>query len=441
MIKKTLIKNCDVLQFVGEQPQVLLKQDILISDKVIQAIYPTRPEFPDDGMMIDGQGMLAIPGLINTHAHVPMVLFRNAGPDLNADDWFNKIIFPLEANLTVEDVYWGAQLGIMEMIESGVTTFADHYFFMDAVAQAVEKAGVRANLGWAVFEHEGLAKLEETAAFVSRWQGRADGRIITWMAPHSPYLCGPEFLRRSASFAQELKVGIHIHVAETREQVVLSFDRYGKSPVRVLADSGILDQPSILAHCLYASDEDLDIIAGHQAGIAQATKTYLAMAMGLADLPRYLSRGIPVGLATDGAVSSANLDILEQMRLLALTQKHIHQDATIMDVDQILNLAFQGSAKVIRKPDLGSLSVGSPADIVLLDRSRAANFPQLNYQAGLVYNLSSGDVDSVFCDGKPLYLHRQHQTLNKQEILKEITARLPRLWHNDPSHKIANYPS
>ena len=214
MTEKILIKNCDVLQFVSEHPQVLLKQDILISGQVIQAIHPTQPEVPDDVMIIDGLGMLAIPGLINTHTHVPMVLFRNAGPDLNADDWFNKIIFPLEANLTVEDVYWGAQLGILEMIESGVTTFADHYFFMDAVAEAVEKAGVRANLGWAVFEHEGLAKLEETAAFVSRWQGRADGRITTWMAPHSPYLCGPEFLRRSASFARELKVGIHIHVAE-----------------------------------------------------------------------------------------------------------------------------------------------------------------------------------------------------------------------------------
>jgi 5-methylthioadenosine/S-adenosylhomocysteine deaminase len=441
MALKTLIKNCTVLTFDEYKPKFLSNRDILIQGQTISAVEQTASIDNEDVNLIDASGMLAIPGMINTHAHVPMVLFRNAGPDLNANDWFNKIIFPLEANLTPEDVYWGAQLGIAEMIEAGITCVADHYFYMDSVARAVEQSGIRANLVWAVFGHEGIQKLEETLAFVARWQGKADGRITTWLGPHSPYLCDPDFLSRCALKAESLGVGTHIHVSETAEQVTLSFDRYGKSPVRVLQDSGILDHPCILAHCLYPSDEDLEIIADHPAGIAQAPKTYLSLAMGLADLPKYRGYGIPVGLATDGAVSSSNLDQFEQMRLTALTQKHYQGDAEQMNLDTLLDLAFRGGAKVLHQPKLGDLKPGYLADIVLLKQDRASAHPIINQAANLVYNLGASDVDTVICNGEVIYLNGKHQTLNKADIIAEVNQRLERLLKIDYERKVAEYPS
>jgi 5-methylthioadenosine/S-adenosylhomocysteine deaminase len=312
---------------------------------------------------------------------------------------------------------------------------------MDSVAHAIEQSGIRANLVWAVFGHEGYQKLEETLSFITRWQGKADGRITTWIGPHSPYLCDPDFLSRCASEAESLGIGSHIHVSETAEQVTLSFDRYGKSPVRILQETGILDQPCILAHCLYPSDKDLEIIAEHPAGIAQAPKTYLSLAMGLADLPKYLDYGIPVGLATDGAVSSSNLDLFEQMRLTGLTQKHLQHDAEQMDLDTLLDLAFQGGARVLHQPKLGNLKPGYLADLVLLRQDRASAHPVINHAANLVYNLGSSDVNTVICNGEIIYLNGKHQTLNKAEILTEVDKRIPRLLNIDLDRKIADYPS
>ncbi len=437
---KLIIQNCEVMTFEGRVPRFLTGQDILIEGNQITAIQPTSPLAQSDGRIIDAAGMLAVPGMVNTHAHVPMVLFRNAGPDVNENDWFNKVIFPLEANLTPEDIYWGAMLGLAEMIEAGITCVADHYFEMDMVAQAVEKAGTRANLGWAVFGHQGYSQLDETIRFVERWQSKADGRITTWLAPHSPYLCDPDFLNRCAKEAARLGVGNHIHVAETAGQIALSLDRYGKTPVQILADVGLLDQPAILAHCLYPSDEDLDLLVGKAVGIAQAPKTYMAMAMGLADLPKYVEKGIAVGLATDGVVSSSTLDLFEQMRLTALSQKNRAKDAEVMDVDTVLDIAFQGGARVLRQPRLGNLQAGNLADVVLLRQDRPAAQPVINKAANLVYSLDARDVDTVICDGVVLYQGGKHLTLDLGEIYREVNARLPRLLKMDLSNKIADYP-
>lgn len=438
---KMLIRACDVLTFEGQTPRFLARQDILIEGNQISGVQPTTAEMLPDTEVIEAAGMLAVPGMINTHAHVPMVLFHNAGPDLNAEDWFNKVVFPLESNLTPEDIYWGAMLGLAEMIQSGITCVADHYFEMDWVAQAVETAGMRANLAWAVFGHQGYEQLERTIGFVERWQGKAEGRITSWLGPHSPYLCDPDFLRRCALEAQRLGVGNHIHVAETAEQVTLSFERYGKSPVQVLADAGLLDQPAILAHCLYPSEDDLELLAGRPVGIAQAPKTYLALAMGLADVPKYLEKGIAVGLATDGAVSSSTLDLFEQMRLTALTQKHRAKDATVMPLDTVLDVAFQGGARVLRQPKLGNLKAGMLADLVLLKQDRAAAQPVINQAANLVYSLGAQDVDTVICNGQVLYRDGKHLTLDLDEIVGEVRSRHPRLLTKDLAKRVADYPA
>ncbi len=266
-----LIQNCDVLIFNGDKPEVVLNQDITIEKSLIKEIGKSGSLKVGQGTeIVDAKGLLAIPGLINTHAHIPMVLFRNLAEDVTIESWFNDYIWPMESNLTEEDVYWGALLGMAEMIENGITSVADHYFYMDEVAKAVQQTGMRANLAWAVFGHEGEEKLDETIEFINRWQGGANGRITTWLGPHSPYTCDPEFLALTAKKAKENNVGAHIHVSETQAQVDLAMKEYGKTPVQICKDTGLMDVPTIFAHCRAPQEADYDLMAEAGTGVGQA---------------------------------------------------------------------------------------------------------------------------------------------------------------------------
>jgi len=438
-----LVRGCDVLGTEAGQPSVQFNQDIWIENERIHALGPAGSlPAPEGAQVLDAGGLLAIPGLINTHAHVPMVLFRGLVEDVSIDSWFNDYIFPMESNLTPEDVYWGALLGMAECIESGVTSVSDHYFFMDQVAEAVRDSGMRAALAWAVFAHEGEAKLAKTAAFVRRWQGGAGGRITTWLGPHAPYTTGPAFLALCARTAKDLGVGIHTHVSETAGQVALSLREHGVSPVRMLKDAGVLDVPVILGHCLYPQDDDFAILADAHAGVAHAPKTYLKLGMGTAPVRRFTAAGIPVGLATDGASSSNTLDILEQMRLLALTQKGAAQDSTVMSVAETLSVAFEGGARVLGMAgEIGALRAGMLADIALLRQDGLAVFPRYNPAASLVYSSQSADFDTVICAGRVLMQGRRLLTVDKQRVKAEIVQRLERLTRRVPGKRIAFYPA
>ncbi len=442
-----LIQNCDVLtvEVAPEGPRVRFRpgMDIGIQGSRIVAVEPTGTLQPQPAtQVVSGDRRLAIPGLINTHAHVPMVLFRGLAEDVTIEAWFNDYIWPLESNLTPEDVYWGALLGIAEMIEAGVTCVADHYFAMDQVAQAVAESGIRANLVWAVFGHQGPEMLDRTCRFVEQWQGQADGRITAWLGPHAPYTCPPDFLRLAAKRAQELDVGIHIHVAETREQVELSLERHGRTPVQILADTQVLERPTILAHCLYPQEEDYPLLQAADTGIAHAPKTYLKLGMGTAPLDRFWELDIPVGLATDGAVSSNTLDILEQLRLMALTQKDAARDPTAMPVAQALAIAFRGAAQVVHQADaLGDLAPGKLADVVLLRQDGVHVTPRHDPGANLVYSARAADVDTVIVHGRILLQDGRLLTIDKARVQAEVARRLARLAQRVPQRRIATYPA
>ena len=356
--------------------------------------------------------------------------------------WFNDYIWPMESNLTPEDVYWGALLGMAEMIESGVTSVADHYFAMDEVAQAASDAGMRVNLSWAVFGHEGPDKLDQTSEFVQRWQGKADGRITTWLGPHAPYTTSPEFLRLSARRAADLGVGIHIHVSETAEQVKLSLEQYGMTPVQMLAETGVLEVPTILAHCAFPTDEDIQILRGKPTGVAHAPKTYLKLGSGIPPVLKFRQAGVPVGLATDGAASNNTLDILELLRMMVLAQKDRAGDPTVLPVADALEIAFQGSANVFHMADsLGSLEPGKLADITLLRQDGMHVFPRYDPAANLVFSSRAADVDTVICNGKVLMRGRNLLTIDKSEVKRQVSTRLERLSQRVPGRRIAIYPT
>jgi len=437
-----LIKSAHVLQVSHDgQVRVLRDHDIAVEGNRISAVEPAGTIDPGRArQVIETNGMVAMPGLINTHAHVPMVIFRGLAEDVSLEKWFNEYMWPLESNLQEEDVYWGMLLGLVEMIEAGVTSVADHYFYMDQAAKAVEQAGTRVALGWAVFGSQGEATLDRTAHFVERWQGAAGGRITTWLAPHAPYTCDDGFLRAAAQRARDLKVGIHIHVAETAEQTRASLAKRRLTPIQVLDETGVLERPTILAHAVGATPADIQLLADRPAGVAHAPKTYLKLAMGTAPVVALRQAGVPVGLATDGAVSNNTLDIWESMRLMAMTQKQAGASPEVMTLAEVLHVATRGSAQVIGLADqIGAVEPGYLADLILVDMSGAHVQPLHSVTASLVYATRASDVQTVIVDGKVIMRDRQLLTLNKAEIVGEVSRAMQRLARRAPSKRIQVY--
>ena len=436
------IRNAHVLQTtLAGEARVLDGQDVAIRGNAIAAVQPTgAPPPPDAGEILEANGQLLMPGLINCHAHVPMVIFRGLAEDVSLETWFNEYMWPLESNLQEEDVYWGMLLGLVEMIEAGVTCVADHYFFMDRAAEAVQQAGTRAALGWAAFGSQGIAALDRTAEFCRRWQGAANGRITTWMAPHAPYTCDDDFLRAARDRAADLGVGIHIHVAETRGQTEAHVRKRSLTPIRLLDELGILKLPTILAHAVGATEDDVRLLADRPAGVAHCPKTYLKLAMGIAPIHAMRRAGVAVGLGTDGAVSNNTLDVWESMRLMALTQKEATGAPENLTLGETLAIATRGSARVVGMGDrLGAVAPGQLADLILVDLGGAHHQPLHSVPASLVYAARAADVRTVIVDGRTIMRDRKLLTLDKEEIIRQVNRSLERLSRRTPASRIQVY--
>mgnify|MGYP000741515857 CR=1 FL=1 len=436
-----LIRRADVLRVTPSTVETLPAHDILVNGARIAAIEPTGQIDPSQARtVIDADGQIAMPGLINTHAHTPMVLFRGLAEDVNIDRWFNEYIWPLEHNLQAEDVYWGMQLGLAEMIEAGVTTVADHYFYMDRAAAAVEKAGTRALLGWGVFSSSGLDALERTANFAQDYRGAASGRITTIIAPHAPYTCDDEYLTAAGDWARELNLGVHIHAAETKYETEASLKRFGRTPIQTLEKTGILDNRTMIAHACGATPDDITLLSKYDVGIAHCPKTYLKLAMDVTPVIAMRAVGIAVGLGTDGAVSNNTLDIWESLRLMALMQKDRAESPEVMTIAEALTIATRDSAKVVGLGDqIGALEVGKLADIILVDVSGLHHQPLYNLGASLVYSARASDVQTVIVNGDVIMRDRRLLTLDKAEIIANVRASMARLSQRRVEQRIQTY--
>ncbi|MCU0514955.1 MAG: amidohydrolase [Anaerolineae bacterium] len=436
-----LIRNCQALHISATAQITLLRdQDILVRDQRIEAIQPTGQADPSHfTTVIEARGMLAMPGLINTHAHVPMVIFRGLAEDVSIERWFNEFMWPLESNLQPQDVYLGMRLGAAEMIEGGVTTVADHYFYMDEAAQAVADSGIRALLGWAIFGSSGPAMIARTGEFVARWQGAAGGRIRTLMAPHAPYTCDDDYLRACVAQAQALDVGIHIHAAEEMGQTRASLAKRGLTPIQVLEQTGVLERPTIIAHGCGLLPEDIERLRGRTVGIACAPKTYLKLAMDMTPVIALRQAGIAVGLATDGAVSNNTLDVWESLRLLALLQKDRQRSPEVLTIPEALFIATRESARVLGYSDLGALEAGFLADIILVDLSGLHHQPLHSLTASLVYNARASDVQTVIIDGRVVMQDRVFTTLDRRAAVADVQAAMDRLAQRIPAKRIQVY--
>ena len=440
-VRSIRLQAVDVLQCSRGECRLLRAHDLDIVGERIAAVEPSGSTEPTPGAeLIDATGLLAIPGLINTHAHVPMGIFRGLAEDVDIETWFNEYMWPLESNLTAEDVFWGMQLGLAEMISAGVTSVADHYFHMDRAAEAVDRAGTRAALGWAVFGNQGVEGVERTTSFAREYQGAANGRITTWLAPHAPYTCDDGFLQAVAAQAEKLELGIHIHAAETAGQTEASVSAHGRTPIKILEDTGVLSRPTILAHCCGVTPEDIELMAERPCGVAHAPKTYLKLAMGAAPVLALREAGVPVGLASDGPVSNNTLDILESLRLMSMVAKHEAGDPKVMPVADALTIATRESARVFGLPDdLGHLAPGYLADVVLIDLSGAHNQPPHDPAANLVYSTRASDVRTVICNGRVVMRDRVLLTLDLEEIRARVGESMTRLSQRVPESRIQLY--
>ncbi len=427
---RLLIRNVDVLT-LDAQDRVLKNTTIAVDGKTISSIgEPPRGFSPDE--IIEGRDHVALPGFFNAHTHAAMSLQRGWAEDMPLDRWFNEKIWVAESALTEEDVYWGTALAACEMIRSGTVAFADHYFWMSQVGRVVEESGLKALLAWCVFglgaEQEiGGTTLELTERFVQRWRGAADGRIHTILGPHSPYVCKPAFLERAVAAARKLGAGIHLHVAESQGQVDQSLKEYGKTPVAHLAALGVLDVPTLAAHCIYLNKEDMAILEQKHVNVVQCPKTHLKLAMGTTRVPELLTQGVNVALGTDGPASNNDLNMLEVTRLAALVQKAEYRDPELFPSMQVLKLATANGARALGFENSGVLAPGRTADLILINMGRPHLRPRHNAAANIVYGAQPNDVDYSLVDGRVLMRKGALTTLDEEKILVEAEKRALRL--------------
>lgn len=416
---------------------------IEITDGAISWIGPSADDRPAARDVVEAGGLVAMPGLINTHCHAAMTFLRGVAEDVPIANWFNDYIWPMEVNVVGHDVYIGTMVAAAEMIESGITSFADHYFFMDEAARAVEESGMRANLGSAFFSSQGDDGLARSVEFAETWHHRAGGRITTSIAPHAPYTCTDDDLRGAADAARRLGVRIHVHAAEDMHQTQLSLDGRGITPIQVLAQTGVLDAGVIIAHGNGIVDADIELLAEHRdrVGVTHGPKGYLKYALGpLTPIRGLLAAGVPVGYCTDGAASNSTLDVFENMRMTALTQKHASDDATWFRSGTALQVAGPGAAAVIGQPGMiGELRVGARADVILVDVSGFHCQPLHDLAATLVYCVQASDVRTTIVDGKVLMRDRRLTTIDREELLTEFRQRASALTDRSHGRTIQDY--
>ncbi len=454
MVMRLLIRQVAAIPLDGEH-NLLPEVDIAIEDGRIRAIGTVPPDFVPE-QTIDGREWVALPAFFNAHTHAAMTLERGWAEDLPFDRWLNEKIWVAESALEEEDVYWGAALACCEMIRSGIVGFADHYFWMHQVARAVAEAGMKANLAWCQFgigaeQEVGGATLEDTVAFIREWHGAAEGRIRCALGPHSPYMCPPAFLRRIVEEAERLGVGIHLHVAESQEQVANSLRAHGRTPVAHLAHLGVFDHPTIAAHCIAVTDEDLAILAEKGVWVAHTPKTYMKLAMGMAPLDRFLAAGVRVALGTDGPASNNDLNMLEVLRITGLVHKNRVGDPAAFPHPLLLRWATQEAARAlgfasegtvapttVAPTPVGVLRPGAPADLILMDTRGVHWTPRHDLAANVIYASHPADVRYVFCDGRPLLWDGELVTLDEERIRYEAERRAFRMT-GTPMRQVRRY--
>ena len=422
-----LIKNTNILT-----PTELIKGSILIKDDIISEISENISEEGVD-KVIDGTYKITLPGLINTHTHLSMDLFRGLADDLALDEWLNDHIWPMEANLNGWYCYIGALLGACEMIKSGTTTFCDMYFYMEDVAKAIAESGIRGVLSYGMIDFADAEKREnefkENISLFENCNGMADGRIKVFLGPHSPYTCSKELLIRAREEADKYGMGIHIHVGETQKEVNDLLESTGMRPFEYLDSLGLLGPDVLAAHAVWLSDSEIEIIKEKGVKLSHNPCSNMKLASGISPVDRLLKEGVCVSLGTDGSSSNNNLDLFEEMKFASLLQKVDSLNPEALNALETLKMATVNGAKALGLEDeIGSIEVGKKADLILIDTNAVNLTPDsTDLTSNIVYAANGANVDTTICNGQILMENRKVLVFDEEKILAEARIAIDEL--------------
>jgi 5-methylthioadenosine/S-adenosylhomocysteine deaminase len=376
---------------------------------------------------IDASGCIVMPGLVNTHTHLPMVCFRGMADDLPLMEWLTKHIWPAETRFVNKKmVYDGAVLAMAEMILSGTTTFCDGYFFEDAIADALNAAGMRAvvSQGFADILMPDKFTFEKVMAaaqlFVKRWLSHAPLITPAYFC-HSPYTCSPETLVRVKEAAREAGVLYLIHLLEHKDEIDTISNRYGKKPVKHLLDLGVLDEQTVAVHCNWLGPEDMAVFADLGVKVSHNPESSMKLAAGVAPIPEMLRHGITVGIGTDGCASNNDLDMFREMDTAAKVHKVTSLNPTVMNAETVCKMATIGGAKALGLDKLiGSIEKGKKADIILVDMNQPHLTPLYNCYSQLVYAARGADVKTSIINGRIVMKDRKLRTIDLKTSMKNV---------------------
>lgn len=375
---------------------------------------------------IDAHEHLILPGFINGHTHVPMTLFRGLHDDVTLNEWLYKYIFPAEAkNVNEQFVRWGTRLAAAEQIRAGVTTFADMYYFEDAIAEETKAAGMRGVLGETFIDFPAPDNKSEaemlayTEKFLKRWQG--DPLIHAAPAPHSIYTCSKKTLQDSAELARKYHAPILIHVAEMKKERDDSLKQNGLSPVAYLDSIGVLGPDIVAAHCIFVDEADRKLLAEKHVGCVHNPSSNMMIASGVAPVPEMRAAGVAVGLGTDGPAGSNNdLDLMEEIDLAAKLAKISKMDPLALNAQSVVEMATIDGARALHmEKEIGSLEPGKKADLALISLNEPNAVPIYDIYAQIAYSLKGSDVDTVVIGGRVVMRDRKLLTIDEPQVLEK----------------------
>ncbi|MDH7516844.1 MAG: amidohydrolase [Candidatus Thermoplasmatota archaeon] len=416
-----LIKNTSIITQNKKKQKIM--GDLYIEDKEITQISKKNINVEAD-YKIDGRNKLVLPGLINTHTHIPMTLLRGYGDDMILSRWLKERIWPIEAKLNPRSIEIGTRLGLLEMISSGTTTYLDMYFFEDTIGKTTEETGLRGFLGFPMLdlgtpEFSSDQFFPECEKFIKRW--RNNDLIKPVIAPHATYTCGPENLEKIRDLSDKYDVLIHTHCAETREEVYDLQKKYGVRPVEQLKKHGLLCENMVLAHCGWITKNEIIDIKNGGSKVSHCPVSNMKIATGgFAPIPELIQSDVVVGLGTDGAASNNVLDMFDTMKFCALMHKQHRWDPGVLPAQTVFDFATIGGARCLKmEKNIGSIEVGKKADIIIIDLNKPHLTPKHDLVSHLVYAMRGNDVSTTIVNGKPLMLDKEFLTIDYEKTIED----------------------
>jgi len=424
-----VIEGGTLLTMVEDQEPIQDARVIISGGTIKEVTTRHTGQVPEARAMIYAKDTIILPGLINSHSHSPMTIFRGLADDLPLKRWLFDHIFPAEAQyIHADTVYWASLLACAEMIASGTTTFMDGYFLADEIVKAVHKAGLRALVAQGVIDLPAPGvpdpgkNIDVALGFMERWKGFSD-LVFPGLFSHSPLTCSKETLRTSWDISQRFGIPLQIHLSETEEEVIEIEKRTGSRPAFYLDDLGILGSGLVAAHAIHLNEDEIGLLADRGVKVAHCPESSMKLATGIASVDTMLKKGITVGLGTDGCASNNNLDLLAEMDTAAKLGKYARLDPTVLDARTVLRMATLGGAELIGLKDaVGTIEAGKKADIIIVDADAPHMIPLYHPFSQIVYSASGGDVRDVIINGTILYKDRQFTALDIDEVKGEVRS-------------------